>query len=227
MNTRESNILTFISSDEILDRVLNKNQLFDFNTFNKACISGSGASYDLRLGQEVFVTPNKNPIRLKEGQTINIEPGQFAILTTKERLKMPLDLLGFITIRMRYKSKGLVNISGFHVDPGFTGKLIFSAFNVGPATVTLREGDNIFSIFYAKIDPSNGYKGTYSNLEKIPTNIIEALAGAKIPSLETLEDKVNRNWTYIKLYGTVLTGLLISLLGLFISILFGWLKISK
>lgn len=209
--------LSFISQSEIEKHL---SEWFKEGTYDKNSFSKSGASYDLRLGKEVFVTPEKEPKQLRINQTLNIEPGQFAVLTTEEYLMMPDYLLGFITIRLTYKSKGLVNITGFHVDPGFEGKLVFSVFNAGPTTVTMRRCENVFSIFFAKIDPPTRYKlGLYQKQTKIPTKIIEALAGARAPSLQTLKEQVDRNWTTIKIYGTILTGLVITLLGAIISIL--------
>lgn len=202
--------MAFISQKEIEERV-NRNQLFERDTYSEKCFSTSGASYDLRLGEEVFVTPETEPKQLSKNQTLNIEPGQFAALTTEEYIKMPNDLIGFITIRFRYKSKGLVNISGFHVDPGWEGKLIFSVYNVGPSTISLRQGEKVFSIFFATIHPETSYKrGEFSEQKRIPLSIIESLAGARAPSLQKLEDQVKTNWTYIKIYGGIIIGLLIT-----------------
>lgn len=211
--------MSFISKKEIRKRL---DYLFKQGKLDEECFSKSGASYDLRLGKEVFVTPQKEPRTLQKGQTVNIEPGQFAVLMTEEYLEMPEDLLGFITVRFRYKSKGLVNISGFHVDPGFEGHLVFSVYNTGPATVTLRRGEKVFSVFFAEIHPKTGYgDGVYSKQKSIPIDIIETLAGARIPSLQDLENKVNRNWTTLKIYGTILTGLFVALIGAIIAILQG------
>lgn len=208
--------MSFISKKEIRRRF---DHLFEQGKLDENCFSKSGASYDLRLGREVFVTPEKIPKQLQKGQTLNIEPGQFAVLTTEEYLEMPEDLLGFITVRFTYKSKGLVNISGFHVDPGFKGKLIFSVYNTGPTTVTLRCGDMVFSIFFAKIHPKTRYQGEYNEQKSIPIGIIETLAGARIPSLQALEDKVNRNWTTLKIYGIILTGLFVALLSVVMGVI--------
>jgi len=212
------NKMSFISRDEIKKRFKGS---FDQGIFEDRCFSQSGASYDLRLGEEVFVTPEKQPKQLQKGQILNINPGQFAVLTTQEYLEIPEDLLGFITVRFRYKSKGLVNISGFHVDPGFKGHLVFSVYNSGPATVTLRQGDPVFSIFFAEISPKTVYKGDYRNQKNIPLDIIETLAGARIPSIRVLEDKVNRNSTILRLYGTILTGLVVALVSIVIGIIQG------
>jgi len=206
--------MSFISKAKILEKFEDQ---FNDNNFSENNFSKSGASYDLRLGEEALVTPDKIPKRLAKGEILNIEPGQFAVLMTEEYLKMPNDILGFITVRFRYKSKGLVNISGFHVDPGFEGHLVFSVYNTGPSAVTLRRGEKVFSIFFAEINPPVKYDGNYVGQKTLPLDILETLAGARIPSLQNLERKVIRNWTTIKLYGTILTGLTIGILGVLIK----------
>ena len=65
---------------------------------------------------------------------------------------MPPDALAFIAMRSRYKFRGLINVSGFSVDPGYSGKLIFAVYNAGPATVHIAEGERWFTIFFADLD---------------------------------------------------------------------------
>ena len=47
---------------------------------------------------------------------------------------------------------GLVNVSGFHVDPGWEGPLIFAVFNGGPSPVTVKRLDELFHIWFADLD---------------------------------------------------------------------------
>ena len=203
---------SFLSKEYIKKRI---KEIFRNGTYDEGCFSSSGASYDLRLGKEVFITPEKEPKLLKDNQVLMIESGQFAVLMTHEYLTIPQDLLGFITIRFTYKSKGLINISGFHVDPGFEGHLVFSVYNIGPTTVALRQGDKVFSVFFAKIYPPTTIderKALFNKISKIPRNIIESLAGSRAPSLGKLEENINRNWTYIQIYGVVIFSMLLTLL---------------
>lgn len=50
------------------------------------------------------------------------------------------------------KNSGLVNVSGFHVDPGYKGKLLFAIFNAGPQTVTVRCDQDAFLIWFARLE---------------------------------------------------------------------------
>jgi dCTP deaminase len=119
------------------------------------------ASYRLTLGPEVFVTtdlrledsPDQGlKLDLKPGDQCRIPPGQFAFLLTEENVEIPSYALGFISIRARYKFKGLVNVSGFHVDPGWKGRLVFGIYNAGPSPIVLSRGSEIFLIWYADLD---------------------------------------------------------------------------
>jgi dCTP deaminase len=178
-------IMSFISWKTmkrlIDDKRLIKNPKKEYKKLND--FSGSGASLDLCLGEQLFLTQNETSLKLAEDQTVDIKTGQFAVLTTEEILDIPNNYLGFITIRFQYKSKGLINISGFHVDPGFKGKLIFSVYNIGPKPVTLKRGYPIFSLFLATIEDGAKYDGIYQNLDGIPSSIILPLVKEKVTKL--------------------------------------------
>ena len=87
--------------------------------------------------------------------------------------------------------------------------------------MTLRQGDPVFSVFFAKISPKVAYEGGYNNQKRIPLDIIETLAGARIPTLQVLEDKVNKNSMTLRIYGTIITGLVIALVSTVIGIIQG------
>lgn len=147
----------------------------------------SHSSYELRMGGEAFVTQADgfNPKTvLDDGQRVSIPPGQIAHLLTAEHLSIPADVLGFISVKFSLKRKGLVNISGFHVDPGFEGQLVFSVLNAGPQTIVITPGDRAFLLWLCNLDqasdqPYGGPKatGTRQGQKSIPSDDVAALAG--------------------------------------------------
>lgn len=175
-----------------------------------------GASYNLKLGNETYVTTQRLPKRLKLRDTMVIRPGEFGILLTHEYIYMPEDIVGLISLRFRYKELGLVNISGFHVDPGFRGKLIFSVYNTGPNNVVLRCGDPIFMIMFEKLAKftQKPYAGKFSELQNIPVDIVTSLSG---PSVTVLA--LDRRVRSLEVQLRVVEGLLIAFIVLIISIL--------
>ncbi len=48
--------------------------------------------------------------------------------------------------------QGLVNVSGFHVDPTFQEQLVFAVQNVGATEIRLKYMEPTFTIFFAKVD---------------------------------------------------------------------------
>lgn len=155
-------------------------------------------AYTLRIGDELYVSPtDQTPDpksstiqRLAKDEAFTIPPGQFAFLITEEIVRVPRDAMAFISMKARIKFKGLVNVSGFHVDPGFHGKLVFSVFNAGPAVVHLRRGQDCFLIWYASLgEDSTKYKDERATTT-LSTDLINALPG-ELQSLEGLHRKID------------------------------------
>ena len=155
------------------------------------------AAYTLSVGSEIYVTPDDQTDdsttvtirRLNEGQAFTIPPGQFAYLITEEIVSVPSDALAFISIRAKIKFRGLVNVSGFHVDPGFRGQLTFAVFNAGPVPVHLKQGQRIFLIWYANLDQTTKYKKSGSLDKGLSSDTVTAISG-EIKSFAGLAKKI-------------------------------------
>jgi len=162
------------------------------------------AAYTLSLGAYAFTTADSagesaeresaGVVELKERQQISIPPGQFAFLLTEEVVTVPNDAIAFISLKTRRKFEGLVNVSGFHVDPGWSSRLIFGVLNAGPSPIVLERGQPLFLLFFAdlsavpaeplSVDTNHVYKekDRYSN---IPAELVQKMSGA-VPSLYRL-----------------------------------------
>jgi dCTP deaminase len=157
------------------------------------------ASYRLRVGPEVYVSPtgephdprNKPKTQLSDGQGFTIPAGQFGFILTEEKVRVPVEAIAFISIRAGYKFQGLVNVSGFHVDPNYEGRLIFAVFNAGPGPVHLTRGEQCLLIWYADLDrPSQiAKRSAYDN---IPSNLTGPIAGG-LQSFAGLLSKIDEN----------------------------------
>lgn len=143
------------------------------------------AVYRLSVGPEVYVSPaggaddpnmrTKKQLALRE--SVIVPPGQFGFLVTEEVIKVPADAIAFISIRAKVKSRGLVNVSGFHADPGYEGRLVFAVFNAGPAPVHLARGDDCFLIWFADLDRASRHAKRGSGYDGIPSELINPIAG--------------------------------------------------
>ena len=155
--------------------------------------------YKLRLGDEVYISTDDEPINLIEKDCVTIKPGEFALLLTKETLRLDNKVMAFISIRFDYKQKGLINVSGFHVDPNYQGKIIFSVFNAGPKDIILRHEDPVFMIFFQYIDEVEA-KSEPMLYTRIPAQMMEQIKGqsATLASNATRLEKLE---FYIKVIG--------------------------
>lgn len=156
------------------------------------------AAYTLRMGEEVYVSPseseqdpNKITIqKLAADQSFPIPAGQFAFLLTEESITVPRGKIAFISMKSGIKLRGLVNVSGFHVDPGYCGKLIFAVFNAGPKTIHLKRGEDYFLIWYADLDnPESTKAKTKPGFQSIPTEIVTKISG-ELMSFDALNAKI-------------------------------------
>jgi dCTP deaminase len=157
------------------------------------------ASYRLRIGPEVYVSPTGEPddprnrpkTLLGEKQGFTVPAGQFGFILTEETVKVPNGAIAFISMRAGYKFRGLVNVSGFHVDPNYDGRLVFSIFNAGPGPVHLSRGEECFLIFYADLDQPKNLP-VKKGYDSIPSELTGPIAGG-VQSFASLLSKINEN----------------------------------
>jgi len=150
-------------------------------------------SYELSLGAQVFQTDSspRGVKYLKPNEKIEIKPGQFALLLTKEYVKIPEDKIAFISIKAGIKFKGLVNVSGFHVDPGFEGNLLFSVYNAGPANIVLSNDTPYFPMWFADLDAPQDYNGDHDKQTKIPDEPVQMLSQGELTSPNVLSKRID------------------------------------
>jgi dCTP deaminase len=179
-------------------------------------------SYDLRLGKEVYLVGKDAPETLsKQSPYISIPPGQFAILTCYEDIQMPDDHMAFIALRTSFKFQGLVNISGFHVDPTHQGTLLFAVQNVGPSDIRLKYEEPTFAIFFSKLT-SNRIGKQRSNedtrfkpwLTGIRLQDVQLLGGSSI-TIAKLQREIEQLRFIILVYTPIVVAVLGALIKLF------------
>ena len=190
------------------------------------------SAFTLTMGAEAYITRNAEPtdpkghtkLVLGEGEHFEIPAGQFAFLTTEEAVYVPVDTMAFISIKAKLKFRGLVNVSGFHVDPGWGGKLIFSVYNAGPLPVTLARCQDLFLIWYADLDRSTKFRKSSSDAKNtLSPELVSNLSG-QVYSPKVLKEEIdtlrtefidrldrNRTWFLGTLFVIALSG--IGLLG--------------
>jgi dCTP deaminase len=164
------------------------------------CIDG--AAYMLKVGPEYYVSateldPDRNTRTMKTlsaDECFAIPGGQFALVLTEEAVTVPITALGFFSIRSRAKWKGLINVSGFHIDPGFCGRLTIAVYNAGSFPIHFRRGEPEFLIWLADLDPEASVKySKHANtrVTKIDASVLNQAPG-KTQSLQSLAARIDR-----------------------------------
>jgi dCTP deaminase len=185
-------------------------ELFEPRNVKEAC-------YDLRIGDEVFLSEQRVPRRLsEENPFVILPPGQFALVKTYEQVSVPRDFVAFISIRSTFKFQGLINISGFHVDPTYEGHLIYAVQNVGPNDIRLRFKDSVFMIMWARLESRYGGKERKKGYDRIPLEMMAQLGGPTV-TLVSLQKKVDELSLGLKIYGGFAIAALLAVLGLLLS----------
>lgn len=110
------------------------------------------AAYELSIGAEAYIPSDGKKSKIEPGSPITIPPGQFGLLITREVITVPKNAIAFISIRAGTKFRGLVNVSGFHVDPGYSDRLMFSVYNAGSQAIVLDYDQPVFMIWYADLE---------------------------------------------------------------------------
>ncbi len=174
-----------------IERRLDNGEIFRKDTVSKSSIKE--ASYALRMADtgmvidgEVFSPdgdPYPNPI-------IEIKPGRIAILSTKERLCMPGDLVGKLGVRLDFASRGLAGLMGIQVDPYYgmdhptkDERLFIKVANLGNETVKINPSDAVFNIEFSEVEgatkPDPPKRPTWDRL------------------LEELANQEHSDWTFV------------------------------
>jgi len=213
--------MSFLPKSVIRDRITQRSELVSTH-FEEQCLQQ--ASYDLRLGEEVYIVGHRAPERLTDRNPyISIPPGQFALLTTHEEIKIPSDILALIAVRNRFKIQGLINISGFHVDPTYEGKLLFAVQNVGPSDVRLKYKEPTFSIFFATLEkgdigtPRADQEVAFKRLKGIELQNVQLLGGSSL-TLAKLQKELDRLRALLLIYGPFAVAATIALIVLLIRL---------
>jgi dCTP deaminase len=170
----------------------------------------------MRLGEEYFLVGSESPKRLTDEEPyLCLPPGQFALLTTYESVEIPKSLIAFISVRTQFKLQGLVNISGFHVDPTFKGTLQFAVQNLSSNDIRLKFKEPTFTIFFSEL--SDGNVGKYRDPDGTGISLkhVQMFGGSSV-TIASLHKEVDRLRMLITIYGGIaaaaLVGILIKLL---------------
>jgi deoxycytidine triphosphate deaminase len=180
------------------------------------------AGYDLVIARDDLQIPDpSDPDKLRtyaEGSpfpdsAFHLRPGDFAFVTTRERLCLPWTVAGNVGVRNRFATKGLLVLTGLIVDPGYgleeedgtwvkrPKRLHFGIANVGQQAVNIAlERDAIASIQFFVVggnvylkgigvpQPDEGKRGfvLFADFEKKLNNLEQDLVSTRASTESTV-----------------------------------------
>lgn len=199
--------MAFWSGEKLRREVLAQQIVDPFNPDKIDC-----SAYTLTLGPEYFISPDYSThfsdikkrrlravdlgildTRARPGEQFVIPPGQFAYLLTEEVVRIPSSAMGLISLKFGVKGPGLINVSGFHVDPGYWGRLVFSVYNAGPSEARLQRYQDVFLLWIADLDADSEEVKNYSKPKNITiSDEMVSKADRPVYSLQGISERVEK-----------------------------------
>jgi len=122
------------------------------------------ASVDVRLGDELiefvesaepvdpYHTRTEDVTRRVSFENYVIQPGEFALMTTREYVSIPDHLIGFVEGRSSWGRWGItVHSTAGLIDPGYNGMITLEVSNEGIRPVELTAGDRIAQLTFQRL----------------------------------------------------------------------------
>ncbi|MFB0563084.1 MAG: hypothetical protein ACETWM_17935 [Candidatus Lokiarchaeia archaeon] len=169
-----------------------------------------GASYDLRLGEEYykFNADGKKATdminKIEEYEEITIPPYDVCFVLMKEKVNMPNNLAGRISLGTNLIKQGVMLSVQPPVDPGYSGKIYGMLHNLSKKEVYITKEESVLTIEFIKLNDNTEkiYEGHMKNFKELKQLITVSFeSGLSSFVNKTEEDlKIFRN----KLYSFVL-----------------------
>ena len=100
---------------------------------------------DLQIGK---IFTNKEQ-KTNDGETLSLPPGGVAHIESRERVNMPLNIMGYLVPRNSYSERGLLMLNAGHIDPGWNAYITLEVINLSEEPFKLTVGeDRPFSIIF-------------------------------------------------------------------------------
>ena len=159
----------FLNGDELRTR-LESGEIFRPGTWSASSLRLAG--YDVRIASDVMVVPEQTgrgpSLTYREGehrtQPIRLGPGDSALVSSAERVAVPLDVAGNLGAKFSLLAEGVLVLTGLLLDPGYgmlldeeqivateDTRLHFLLANIGSDIVELRPGDVVAAAQFFRV----------------------------------------------------------------------------
>jgi len=166
-----------LSKPEILKEI--KSKRLKIEPLKKSHIGP--ASIDLTLSNEFRIfKETKKPVNLKESSdykkytklikksSIILQPDEFILGITKEKITLPDNLCGWLQGRTRFARFGLnVHITASFISPGVTNKQVLEIRNCSKVPLKLNSGTRVCQLILERLEGKAVYNGKYKSQVKL------------------------------------------------------------
>jgi len=166
--------------DEEIKKAVKDGEM-ELSDFSEKCLQP--ASYDMRVGEEGFTLSAGRVISIQNEGVLEIQPGDFALVMTHEKLRLPTNMLGRFGLRSEYARTGLLATAGPQVDPGFEGKLVIGIVNFSSQSIKLPYLKRFctLELQWLRCSASAPYAGPYQGQEHLTDEIISRIPKEPFP----------------------------------------------
>ncbi len=135
-----------------------------FDNFDKSGLKG--ASYDIHVGSAAQIPPADGSTKYQSialGKSpfqpiISLPPGSTCIIQSFEKLHMPRNMKGRLSLRA-YHAKRLILFAGGVIDPGYNDFLYLPIVNMGDSPIELKYQEALVTAEFIKLSKdAEGYK---------------------------------------------------------------------
>jgi len=146
------------------------------------------ASYDLHVGDQAATSRDPHKVNIAESGMLILWPGDFAIVTTQEKIHFSAKHVGRFGLTSSYARKGLIATTGAQIDPGFQGRLLVGLTNLSTKKIVLPHSDKFLTLEMHELSRPSAkpYQGPYQGRDELNPEDIQAVMEREVYSLSEI-----------------------------------------
>lgn len=168
--------------------------------------SAEAVKYDFHMGSRVLKAAYRQP---KEIESIpeerrSVDPGEVVYVLTRERLRLPRDMIATLMPKRKLAHKGIHILGGLGVDPEYRGVLVVGLYNFSSTPFPLLPGMKLIAATFQRLSSDELSDYTPAQTREItdfPEELITLIQSYK-PSdaagLQALLDETRRELSQLK-----------------------------
>jgi deoxycytidine triphosphate deaminase len=180
---------------EELNKQLKASNDYIIDKYDEKASRNNPAKIEVRLGDKCYLSSHpKHIISLKEGTEIKLLSNELLIFQTYEKVHIPTDIAGRMSLKIRMIAKGLIMPNVTQIDPGYQNYIFGMIYNLSKEEVTLKYKEPIASLEFYRLSKSAGvYSGDIMDI-----TLEEFVADRVTSSLGELGKEVRKSTKKLK-----------------------------